>query len=54
MTGFTKGGGDLPSGWTESDGTITWSGTPDATVYMAYGTATLTAGNEAQIVFTVE
>ncbi len=54
MTGFTKGGGDLPYGWTESDGTITWSGTPDATVYMAYGTATLTAGDDAQIVFTVE
>ena len=54
MTGFTKGGGDLPSGWTESDGTITWSGTPSTPVYMAYGTATLTAGNDAQIVFTVQ
>lgn len=54
MTGFTKGGGDLPSGWTESDGTISWSGTPAETVYMAYGTATLTAEDGAQIVFTVE
>ena len=58
MTGFTKSGNLYP-GWTESAGAFIWSGTAANTVYLMNGlvdglSATLTAGDNPQIVFTVE
>lgn len=58
MTGFTKTGNLYP-GWTESAGAFIWSGTAANTVYLMNGlvdglSATLTAGDNPQIVFSVE
>ena len=56
MTGFTLDGGSLAgTDWNQDGTTFRWSGTEAETVVLLNGSsATLTAGNDAQIVFTVE